>query len=373
MINDFDDDISKLEAVEVIGSVESTDTIEEDLKDLIREDPDVVILNRYIFESAEDVVKLIKILRKVRMDQRFIIITGKYEKDFIQPIVNIGIYDFIIEDFSLSNIKEILENQRLEFDFTLYEGLKLASKEKTKTLDITLPFTPKVLIKSVFKETITFYSPLSNTLKISEEYASYLAKKGFKVLLLDYNFMNPNHYKSKDDLYTLIDKFEQGHNIFDYLESCKITKSKVDYLSAAFNFYEYYHMDYKVLYKAVDELKSKYDYIVINTSPYATDRATSEVIRYSDKIYLVSESIKYEMLETINSYIALISDRMHGHIEGIIIDDFASNSITSIELAAKLDRNVLAYINPKWLKSESKLVSKFYKTKLHKEFEKLGR
>lgn len=373
LIDDFDSDISKLEDVEVIGSVDHTDEIEDDLKDLVRNNPDVVILNRYIFESAQDVVKLVKILRTIRADQRFIIITGKYEKDFIQPIVNIGIYDFIIEDFSLSNIREVLDNESTEFDFTLYEIKKIATKEKGKSLDITLPFVPKAVIKSVFKETITFYSPVANMFELNEAYAEYLAKKGYKVMLIDYNFMSPNYYYSKENLYTMIDKFEQGHNLYDYLERCRIKVRKYDYLSAPFNFNEYYHMDYKALYKTIDKLKVKYDYIIVNTSPYATDRATSEVIKFSDKIYLVSESCKYENLETINSYISLLSERMHGNIEGIIINDFGSKSLTSIELEAKLDRNVLAYLKPTWLRSDSKFMLKLYKSKMHREFKRLGR
>jgi len=365
LIEKFEKDISKLEEIDIVGQIRDSKNLEYELKELAKENSDVIIINRYLFENSIDLVKLIKDIRLINKLQRFIIITGKYEKDFIYPLVNIGIYDFIIKDFSISNIKKMLNSPNIEFDFSLYENkLRSSHNNESKSMNIRLPFTKKVIIKSIFKEVITFYSVNSEVEELGLNYSKYLAKNNCKVLFLDYNFMKPMNLKEKSirDLSYLIENFERTGKVIEVLDICKTIVDKVDVLTSDFNFHDYYHYEDEILSGLVEKLKTYYDYLIVNINPYLVDRATYSALLLADKVYMVSAANNNGQLELTNSYMKLLSERMDVNVDGVIINDYKGNSITSIETEALLSSKVITYINKKTI----------FKKKFDKEYKKIG-
>lgn len=375
LISEFDEDIKKIDEIEVLGMITSTEDLEYELKQLVKENPDAILLNRYLFDDPIDAVKLVKEIREIRGTQRFVVLTGKYEPEFIQPLVNIGVYDYLIDSFELHEVKELLFNPSKEFNFEDEEAKSKGRQDSKdrKKINLKLPLTPKVMIKSVFKEVIAFVE-LGDKHNIGFKYAKYLRSKNFKVLFLDYDFMDPfaEAYKSsKNNLHDALELYNQTNRI-ERLESFTKIHEKVTVLSAKFNYYNYYHLSSDLLSKFIKDLKSEYDYIVVNVNSYISDRATNVALEEADNIYLCSSANSEIELEKMNSYGHLISERI-SKIDGFIISNYKGDSLTSIEIEAAASRNILSYIDHKDLYSKKGIRGKLATRSINKQFRKLGR
>lgn len=87
------------------------------------DEPDIVIISKEIDTepSGENLFKNMKKIRHKKPLVRFIVLVPKYNKDFFQRLVNLGIFSIIIyEDIEDGLMKEI-RNPKTEFSFEDYE------------------------------------------------------------------------------------------------------------------------------------------------------------------------------------------------------------------------------------------------------------
>lgn len=146
---------------------------------------------------------------------------------------------------------------------------------------------------------------------VSSNLALSLARKGYKVLLMDMDGKKPAIYKLFGCSY--IENAELGTLFNGEISSkdYKLRRHKKTNLFLALNTRAYAN-SYKwiengVVKRTVKSLKNMVDYIIIDTAPISVDSSVNEIIKLADKTILV---VKTDTVETatINDTISTISD-----------------------------------------------------------------
>lgn len=338
-----------------------TDNLDE--LELVLEDQDVIVVNRYMDESIDGgaLLRKIKYCRNRNKNLQVILLMAEKEVQFIQTMVSIGIYDIVLCDQGeslekvSSKLLKAIETPATSFNFDLLKETEpvLANQQTEKQESRTnfLKVPQKVIVESVFKQIITVYSPTNaGGSALVEDLANALTKhKKCKALMIDLNTLNPMlsmklNKMGKDGLHELLDAYEKGAPLHE-VEDQYINKVGDVYLLAnSFNYNHCYYLKTELLERLIMALQRHYDYIILDVNPYLNDAATQTALTVASQTYLVSLP-NHANLNVSMGYLKLIREELKtSHITGVIINNFSGFCLTSIEIESVVENVPISYI-----------------------------
>lgn len=211
-------------------------------------------------------------------------------------------------------------------------------------------------IKSVFKEVIAVYSPLSQG---SSTVAAHLAvalacADNYKVCLVDFNPLKPKvrdlfHLKLEEHtLSDVLSTLEKGSLTAEAMEAFTKQsryKKNLDLLSGLYNINDYYTSKVEQYEEIIEKLKFIYDYVVVDTHAWYDVLPTDAALRKADKIVVPVQGNRYSISEVLR-YFGMFSkyndfDLRKFHI---VINKYGGKDFTSVEIASKLKYPILGYV-----------------------------
>lgn len=322
-----------------------------------------VIVNRYMDQSDEgsELIKFIKQIRYNNKDIHVIALLAENEPGLVQALVSVGVFDIIISDpnemlESLANrICKAVQLPARQYDFNdFYQSQVKINKgiEQHSKADFSLKIARKVVIESVFKQVIAFYSPTNSgatTTALNLGIALTESKK-CKVLAMGLDMMNPkiaSMLKKQPDktIYQLINAFNKRLPLCDLIDDVVVKVGKLDVLPSCFDYNEYYYLAEDDLRKLIHGLQKHYDYVLLDLNSYLTDKSTFLALNEAHRVYFISEPNK-QALRVSMDYKKLILDKIpQCHISGIIVNQFGGMCLTSVEIEDLIGKPPVAYIS----------------------------
>lgn len=333
-----------------ISIIDYEDNIDA-MKDILEiVDMDFLIINRALDETI-DGKKLIRIARLAKEKGiRLIVLISEMDSPeeikLVTKLLNENVTSFILYDeISKKRIEKSVRDYPVEFDYRL---IKSGTKHRQK-------------IKTVFKEVIGVYSPLSQGAStIATHLAMALARtQNCKVCLVDFNPLKPSFKKifAREFENTLI-------NVFDSLQREILTNEKLesfltthkeqrnlDILAGFYDINEYYTLANDELFPKyidhiIEKLKFLYDYVIIDTHSFYDFYTTNQVLLKSDKVlvplygnvYDIKEVNRY--MDNFNKYSDFDTRRF-----SFVINKYSGEDLTFIEIEANLNGNIGGYIS----------------------------
>lgn len=284
--------LNDIEGVEIIEECEDLEVLSVILE---YNSVDIVILDRYFdeTENGEKIRSLIKATRKMKKDIRFIILLGEYEEKFAANMVNLGVYDLVVENEIATDFKEILDNPRSEFDFSKY------SKSK---LDKGIKQNERIVYKipKDYQKIIGIYSPYAAGKTVTAvNLAKFYESNDLNVTLIDTDF-----YK-KDILYYF--PLESS----DYLKMLRlyrdtqsekeigdISKYEINISKRLRIFTDHRDSKYEINMKMINMIirNSDSNVVIIDISKDLDNKLVNEIMALCDERIIVAD----KMISTLN-------------------------------------------------------------------------
>lgn len=305
---------------------------------------DGIVINRLL---DSDGTQLINIAKKARLKGIKIIVLVEGFEDYeerklITILVNLGVTAFMtFKEVTPELIYERFCHYPEEFDFDLFAKAKVEYRE---------------VVKSIFKEVITVYSPLSHgSSTVASHLAVSLAKsKNCRVCLVDYNPLKPRleellDTKPEHTLSDVLDAVIKGNLTTEKLEAftkpCKYQKN-LDVLFGLYDLNDYYASKTQQYEEIIGKLKFSYDYVVLDTHAWFDVLPTDAALALADRVVVPVKGTPHA-LEGVSRYLDMFGKYNDFDIRkfGIIINQYCGSDLTSLEITAKLKYPVLGYIS----------------------------
>ncbi len=332
---------------DIVDESNSLDTV-EDLLEFIK--VDAIVINRLLDTNGE----ILRIAKKVKEKGiNVLVLTDSLEdyeeQKYITKLVAEGVTGYItFEDLTVELAEEILFNYPKEFDFSIFsrndesEQIKKGSKEE--------------VIKSVFKEVIAVYSPLSQgSTTISTHLAMAIANaKNCRVGIADFNPLKPRFKKVFDTEfdYTLVDAIDavvRNNLTYERLESfMKPSKyqKNLDLLAGIYDINEYYSSSSNQYEEIIKKMKFNNDYVILDTHSCYDVLSTDVALRQADKVIVPVNGNKHD-IDELNRY--LDGFRSYNDFDlrkfYVVINEYTGNDLTFIEIESKVKANIIGYIS----------------------------
>lgn len=320
-----------------------------DVLDII--DIDVLILNRLLDDSGD---VLVNIAAKAKGKGVKVIILleeleSSKERKLITRLINENVTSFIkFSEVTKKKIEKTVKNYPKEFDFKIFSKSKVEVKYKE-------------VIRTVFKEVIAVYSPLSQgSSVIASHLAMSIAKtQKCRVCLVDFNPLKPALKKifNRDFDNTVV-------NVFNSLERDTLTNEKLegflttskeqknlDILAGFYDINEYYTLANsnvfpKYINQVIEKLKFLYDYVIVDTHSWYDIYTTNEVLAKADRVIVPIYGNIFD-IEEINRYISTFEK--YGDFDTrkffFIVNRYSGEDLTFIEIESKLKGQIIGYIS----------------------------
>lgn len=336
--------------------------------ELDAEDAEAVIINRYMDESetGEQLQRVIRRMRQSNKNLRLAVLLDSPEKEFIQAMVSVGIFDMVIcsggEDLEAmsSKLLKAIETPAISFNFDLLKEKEpeadLQRNKKTVQSDSeeanwSIRLKRRPFLQTAFKEVIAVYSPSGSgatTTALNLGVALTESKK-CKVLVMGLDLMNSvMDVRLKKtpiiSIYQLVDSHKKKLPLSEIIEDAVTAFGKVDVMPGSFDLNEYYYLGEADLWRLIRDLQKIYDYIVLDISAYLTDKVTASAMQKASRVYLVSEATSSH-LEHLQRYRTTIKERFPSvNLRGVIINKYTGASLTSIEIETIMGQKPVAII-----------------------------
>lgn len=254
-----------------------------------------------------------------------------------------------INDKELQKIRKKLEEEK-RIRKQLEKANSLASK-RLKELESNGP-----VIKSVFKEAIAVYSPLSEgSSTVAAHLAVTLARaKKCRVCLIDFNPLKPKikeifdtnfDYELSDVLENMVKQTLSPEQMESMAKQSKYQKN-LDLFSGLYDMNDYYSSRVEQYEEIIERLKFIYDYVIIDTHSWYDVLPTDAALRKADRVIVPVRGRKYS-LEELQRYLRSFEkyDDFDTRKFGIVINQYSGNDLTSIEIGAKIKYPILGFIS----------------------------
>ncbi|MGV8149591.1 MAG: AAA family ATPase [Alkaliphilus sp.] len=350
--------IGESKVFEVVDKTSNLDTFEEILE-YIDTTVGAIIINRLLDEQEGE--KIYEICKKVLQKNIKIVVLNDdlsehAERILTTKLVNIGVMAHLkIENLLVEQIEDILKKYPKDFDFSSFESV---SSRKTK-----IKYVEKIETKSVFKEAIAVWSPLSSGSSTVAAHLAYTlaSRSNCKVCLLDFNPLKPSFKKLfKVDfdfgLLNVLDSLERdildNDKLLSFITTHKKQK-KLDLLSGVYDLNDYYVyasncMYLKHLDEIIEKLKFIYDYVVIDTHAYHDIQTTNQALKKADKVVVPFFGNRYDIAE-LNRYTDMFKKYSDFDTTkfNFVVNKYYGSDLTSFEIESALEGNVVGYISNK--------------------------
>lgn len=284
LLNDFEG----IELIEECNDLEVLSVILE------YSDVDIVILDRYLdeTENGDKIKALMKDIRKIKKDIRFIVLLGEYEEKFVSAMVNLGVFDLVVGEEIRTELNDLLNNPRIEFDFSKYLKPDKGKKEKALRENI-LPDDYRKIV-GIFNPTKHSMGKTTIAVNLAEAYI----KKGLSVSIIDTDLRSLDMYYH----YDLLD-FKIGR-LKEFIENKGETQDNIS---------NYAYSPRPNIYIFTDLLNMDLDYITFRN-----------LIKYMKTNVIIIDICRYMDIETLNNILLEADERL-------LIVDKMINSIISLK------------------------------------------
>jgi MinD-like ATPase involved in chromosome partitioning or flagellar assembly len=283
--------LTEVEGIEIVEECSDLEVLKIILE---YSDVDVVILDRYLDETENGykIKTLIKNTRRVKKDVRFIILLGEYEENFVSAMVNLGVFDLVVGEEITTEINELLNNPRIEFDFSKYSNLSTSKGKKIKE---------KVVYKlpKDYQKIIGIYSPYATgKTVIATNLAKYYVKNRIPVTLIDTDFIKKDllyYYPlGNKDFFKLVNLYEAIKDNKD-INDIKPYTIEIDRLKL---FTDHRDSKYQISFEMVNTIvrNSDSNVIIIDISSCLNKELANEILYLCDERVIVAD----KMISTLN-------------------------------------------------------------------------
>gem|GEM_PF-3483632 len=313
---------------------------------------DILIINRLL--DDEEGNTLVRIAGKAKdKGIRIIILLEEMEstkeRKLITRLINENVYSFIrFSEITKKKIEKNVKKYPLEFDFKMFSKARIEYKQVQ-------------VVKSMFKEVIAVYSPLSQgSSTIAAHLAISIAKtQNCRVCLVDFNPLKPSFKKifNREFENTLVNVFnalERGTLTNEKLEGFLTTsreQKNLDILAGFYDINEYYTLANddsfpSYINQVLEKLKFLYDYVIIDTHSWYDIYPTNESLIKADKVIVPIYGNLFD-LEEANRYITFFEKYNDFDIRKFffVINKYSGEDLTFIEIEAKLKGQVIGYVS----------------------------
>lgn len=320
-----------------------------DVLDIV--DIDILILNRLLDDTGDILVSTAAKAKEKGIKVIILLeeLESSKERKLITRLINENVTSFIrFSEVTKKRIEKAVKSYPKEFDFKIFSKSKVEVKYKE-------------VIKTVFKEVIAVYSPLSQgSSVIASHLAMSIAKtQGCRVCLVDFNPLKPSFKKifNRDFESTVVNVFnslEKNNLTNEKLEGFLITSKEqknLDILAGFYDINEYYTLANsdtfpKYIVQIIEKLKFLYDYVVIDTHSWYDIHTTNEALTIADKVIVPVQGNIYDIEET-NRYLSIFEK--YGDFDTrkflFVINRYSGDDLTFIEIEAKLRGKIIGYIS----------------------------
>lgn len=318
-------------------------------------------------DELEEEEMLESICRKaVQKKAKILVLVTGYEtfqeKRLITTLVNVGVTAFLkLEEVTYLKIKGIFDNYPDQFDWnTLVEGTASEADEDVIEEKVEIRKEYVSVIKSVFKELITVYSPLSQG---ASTVAAHLAMaiagtQELRVCLVDFNPLKPSlrRFFSQDFSFTLVNVLNAleresltNEKLEGLLTPCKQQKN-LDLLPGIYDLNEYYHYGSqgsfsKMLDQLLEKLKFLYDYVIVDVHSYHDLIMTNQALLKADQVVVPVYGSRYDVSE-VNRYITTFETYGDFDVRRFryVINRYGQEDLTFLELESALKGEIIGYL-----------------------------
>lgn len=321
----------------------------EDVLEIV--DMDLLIINRMLDETDNGDI-LVRIAAKARRKGVKIIVLleemeSSKERKLITRLINEDVNCFIkFSEVTKKRIEKNVKRYPKEFDFKAFSTTRIEYRD---------------VLKTVFKEVIAVYSPLSQGAStIASHLAMSIARtQNCRVCLVDFNPLKPSFKKIFDREFenTLVNVFNAierdsltNEKLEGFLTTCKDQKN-LDILPGFYYINEYYNLANNSLFPryidhVIEKLKFLYDYVVIDTHSWHDIYTTNQALVRADKVIVPLCGNKHD-IEEVNRYIGTFEK--YGDFDTrkfmFVINRYSEDDITFIEIESMLNGKVIGYIS----------------------------
>ena len=304
-------------------------------------DDDEEMLLRLASKAKEKGIKIIVLLEEMESSR---------SRKLVTKLINENVNCFIrFNELTKRKIEKSVRKYPKEFDFKMFSKARIEYREVQ-------------VVKSMFKEVIAVYSPLSQG---SSTIASHLAmsiarNQNCRVCLVDFNPLKPSFRKifSKQEFNnTIIDVFlsiERNTLTVEKLEGL-LTTSKIqknlDILPGFYDINDYYSQSGNSNFPSninelIEKLKLIYDYVIIDTHSYYDIYLTNQALINADKVVVPLCGNQHDIGE-VNRYIKGFETYNDFDIRKFkyVINRYSPNDLTFVEIEGKLNGEIIGYIS----------------------------
>lgn len=289
--------------------------------------------------------------------------TGYDERKLITSLVNVGVTGFLeLKAANGGEAGKILQEYPDKFDFGMFAEQRVEYKE---------------VVRSVFKQVITVYSPASQgATTIAAHLAAAIAKESnSNVCILDYNPLKPWILKVIDttaefSLQDALDAITKGSLTTELLQGIVKPSKHIKnlyFMPGLTDMNDYYTSTVEQYEEIIRKVQLSYDYVVIDTHSFYDMLPTDAALRFADKVVVPVEADKYS-IEHLNRYIKMFEqydDYDIGKFHAVF-NRYSGSNLTSIEAESITDLKVLGYIS--YDKSYTAGQNAFNHSKVMKEY-----
>lgn len=246
--------------------------------------------------------------------------TVKTEADFKEKI-GAKLLGIIHHEKKHMTLKEILKKQKRSLRIHNNAFVSFSFVESFYKLTAKIEYLKRRNNDNIFVVTSVAENEGKST--VASNIALALASKGKIVVLLDFDFKKPALYKIFEMEYA--ENSELG-NLFDgkiEKSSFKFRKYKNTSLLLAFNVQQHKNshkwLESGTLERFVKSVASQVDYVIIDTSPCYADSAVSGIVKFANKLIMVTRADVVKA-DTINKSIQTLKDS-GADVAGCVLND----------------------------------------------------
>lgn len=325
---------------------------------------DVLIINGLLAQGNYDI--LASIARKaLQKRSKVIVLVSGYrdieEKKLVTGLVNVGVTAFMrLEEANIDSIRAIINEYPSSFDYRLLTGeTATAFPEAEEHIEIVKEYVN--VIKSVFKEIIVVYSPLSQGAStIAAHLAMSISRlQGYRVCLVDFNPLKPSLKKlfNQDFNYSVVNVFSalerdilSSEKLEGFLTTVKKQKN-LDLLPGFYDLNEYYALSNQDIFTTyIDQLLEKlrflYDYVIVDVHSWHDIHLTNQALIRADRVLVPLQGHRHDVKE-VNRYVATFEEYRDFDVRRFkyVINRYGSDDLTFLELEAALKGEIAGYIS----------------------------
>lgn len=314
-------------------------------------DIDVLIINRQLDDIGDTLIQIANNAKEKNIKIIILLeeMESSTERKLITRLINEDVTSFIkFSEVTKRKIEKTVKNYPLEFDFKAFSKARIEYKEVQ-------------VVKSMFKQVITVYSPLSQG---SSTIASHLAMtiartQNCRVCLVDFNPLKPSFKKifGRDFDNTVVNVFNSlerdtltNEKLEGFLTTCKEQKN-LDILAGFYDINEYYALSNnenlsKYIDSVIEKLRFLYDYVIIDTHSYHDIYLTNQALVKADKVIVPLYGNIFDIEET-NRYINTFEKYEDFDTRKFmyVINKYSGEDLTFIEIESRLKGQVMGYLS----------------------------